>query len=133
MKKKLYFISGEPLSPEIFYDYIDSDPVVPIRIIASKISKKHLAFLDTGSDGIAIPKELWENFKLSNDYPVRIQSVTGLSWSYIDTIEVEIFGDRYEVPAVMSDDPEILIGMEILGRYVVCFDGIKKRVGVSKV
>ena len=121
------------MSPEIFYDYIDLDPVVPIRIIASKISKKHLAFLDTGSDGIAIPKELWAKFKLSNDYPVRIQSVTGLSWSYIDTIEVEIFGDRYEVPAVMSDDPEILIGMEILGRYVVCFDGIKKRVGVSKV
>ena len=121
------------MSPEIFYDYIDSDPVVPIRIIASKISKKHLAFLDTGSDGIAIPKELWEKFKLSNDYPVRIQSVTGLSWSYIDAIEIEIFGDRYEVPVVMSDDPEILIGMEILGRYVVCFDGIKKRVAISKV
>lgn len=121
------------MSPEIFYNYIDSDPVVPIRIIASKISKKHLAFLDTGSDGIAIPKELWEKFKRSKDYPVRIQSVTGLSWSYIDTIEIEIFGDRYEVPAVMSDDLEILIGMEILGKYVVCFDGIKKRVGVAKV
>jgi hypothetical protein len=59
VKKKLCFISGEPLSPEIFYDYIDSDPVVPIRIIVSTISKNHLAFLDTGSDGIAIPKDLW--------------------------------------------------------------------------
>jgi len=34
--------------------------------------------------------------------------------------------------AVMSDDPEILIGMEILEKYVVCFDGIRKRVTVKK-
>ena len=32
----------------------------------------------------------------------------------------------------MSDDPEILIGMEILKNYIVCFDGIKKRVAVRK-
>jgi predicted aspartyl protease len=120
------------LNPEIYYDYVDSDPVVPVRITASRLPKKYLAFLDTGSDGIAIPRELWEKMELSQNYPVRIQSVTGLSWSYIDTIMIEIFGDRHEVPAVMSDDPEILIGMEILKKYIVCFDGIKKRVGVKK-
>jgi len=59
--------------------------------------------------------------------------VTGLSWSYIYTIKIEIFGDTYELSAVMSDDPEILIGMEILGKYIVCFDGIKRRVGIRKV
>lgn len=106
--------------------------MVPIKITASDISNKYLAFLDTGSDGIAIPRELWEKLELSHDYPVRIQSVTGLSWSYIDTIKIEIFGDMHEVPAVMSDDPEILIGMEILGKYIVCFDGIKKKVAVRK-
>ena len=121
------------MNPDTFYDYIDSDPVVPVKITASKISKKYLAFLDTGSDGIAIPKELWDKFRLSHDYPFRIQSVTGLSWSYIDTIKIEIFGDKYETSAVMSDDPEILIGMEILGKYIVTFDGIKKRVGIKKV
>ncbi|VVB86478.1 Uncharacterised protein [uncultured archaeon] len=120
------------MNPEIYYDYVDSDPVVPVRIIASSISNKYLAFLDTGSDGIAIPRELWEKLELSQNYPVRIQSVTGLSWSYIDTIMIEIFGDKHEVPAVMSDDPEILIGMEILKKYIVCFDGIKKRVAVRK-
>lgn len=120
------------MSHEIFYDYIDSDPVAPIKITASNISNKYLAFLDTGSDGIAIPRELWEKLELSHDYPVRIQSVTGLSWSFIDTVKVEIFGGRHEVPAVMSDDPEILIGMEILKKYIVCFDGIKKRVSVRK-
>jgi len=62
--------------------------------------------------------------------PIRIQSVTGFSWSHIDSIRIEIFGDKYEIFAVMSDDPEILIGMEILDNYVVCFDGIKKRVTV---
>ncbi len=71
------------MNPEIYYDYVDSDPVVPIKITASNISNKYLAFLDTGSDGIAIPRELWE-----------------------------IFGDRHEVPAVMSDDPEILLFRE---------------------
>jgi predicted aspartyl protease len=120
------------LSPEICYDYVDSDPVVPIKIVASNFSKKYLSFLDTGSDGIAIPRELWEKLRLSQQYPVRIQSVTGLSWSFIDTVKIEIFGGRHEVPAVMSDDPEILIGMEILKKYVVCFDGIKKRVAVRK-
>ncbi len=120
------------MSQEIWYNYIDSDPVVPIKIIASNVSNKYLAFLDTGSDGVAIPRELWAKFELSKNYPIRIQSVAGLAWSYIDTINIEIFGDRYEVPAVMSDDPEILIGMEILGKYIVCFDGIKKRVAVRK-
>ncbi len=95
------------MGQELCYDYIDSDPVVPIKLIASDVSNKYLAFLDTGSDGIAIPRELWEKLRLSRDYPVRIQSV-------------------------MSDDPEILIGMEILGKYIVCFDGIKKRVAVGK-
>ncbi len=120
------------MSPEIYYDYVGSDPVVPIRIITSNVSGKYLAFLDTGSDSIAIPRELWAKFELSKDYPIRIQSVAGLAWSYLDAITIEIFGDRYEVPAVMSDDPEILIGMEILGKYIVCFDGIKKRVAVRK-
>ena len=72
--------------------------------------------MDTGSDGIAIPIELWDKFSLSQDYPIRIQSVTGLAWSYVDTVKIEIFGDRHEVSAVMSDDPEILVGMEILAR-----------------
>ncbi len=120
------------MSPEIYYDYVGSDPVVPIRIITSNISGKYLAFLDTGSDSIAIPRELWAKFELSKDYPIRIQSVAGLAWSYLDAITIEIFGDRYEVPAVMSDDPEVLIGMEILKKYIVCFDGIKKRVAVRK-
>lgn len=120
------------MSPEIHYNYIDSDPVVPIKIIASKISNKYLAVLDTGSDGVAIPRELWDKLRLSQDYPVRIQSVTGLSWSFIDPVKIEIFGDMYEVPAVMSDDPEILIGMEILGKYIVCFDGTRKKAGIKK-
>ncbi|MDD5474767.1 MAG: aspartyl protease family protein [Candidatus Methanoperedens sp.] len=120
------------MSQEILYNYIDSDPVVPIKITASNVSNKYLAFLDTGSDGVAIPRELWEKLRLSQQYPVRIQSVTGLSWSFIDTVKIEIFGDIHEVPAVMSDDPEILIGMEILRKYIVCFDGIKKRVAVRK-
>lgn len=120
------------MSQEIFYDYIDSDPVVPIKITTSNVSKKYLAFLDTGSDGVAIPRVLWEKLRLSLNYPVRIQSVTGLSWSYIDTLSIEIFDKMHDVPAVMSDDPEILIGMEILGKYAVCFDGVKKRVTVKK-
>lgn len=114
------------------YEYIDSDPVVPIRIKSSDASGTYLAFLDTGSDGIAIPRELWDKLRLSYDFPIRIQSVTGLSWSLIDTIRIEIFGDKYELSAVMSDDPEILIGMDILEKYVVCFDGMKKRVTVKK-
>lgn len=120
------------MNPEIYYDYVGSDPVVPIKIITSNISGNYLAFLDTGSDSIAIPRELWAKFELSKDYPIRIQSVAGLAWSYLDAITIEIFGDRYEVPAVMSDDPEVLIGMEILKKYIVCFDGIKKRVAVRK-
>lgn len=106
--------------------------MVPIKIVTSKASDKYLAYLDTGSDSLAIPRELWERFELSKDYPIRIQSVTGLAWSYVDAVKVEIFGDKHEVPAVMSDDPEILIGMEILGKYIVCFDGIGKKVSVKK-
>jgi len=108
------------------YDYVDRYPVVAVRIQSSYASGTYLAFLDTGSDGIAIPRELWDKLGLSYNYPIRIQSVTGFSWSHIDAIRIEIFGDKYEIFAVMSDDPEILIGMEILDNYVVCFDGIRK-------
>lgn len=131
MQPRLFTVSGEKLSLES-YDYIDSDPVVPIRIKSPNVSGTYLAFLDTGSDGIAIPRELWDKLGLSYDYPIRIQSVTGLSWSLIDAIGIEIFGDKYELSVVMSDDPEVLIGMEILEKYVVCFDGVKKRVTVKK-
>jgi len=34
------------LSLESYYDYIGSDPVVPIKIITHTISDKYLAFLD---------------------------------------------------------------------------------------
>jgi len=118
------------LSPEIIFDYVGADPVVPIKITTANTSNKYLAFLDTGSDSIAIPRELWMELELSQDYPIRIQSVTGMAWSYVDTINIEIFGDRHESSAVMSDDPEILIGMEILKKYIVCFDGINKKVAV---
>lgn len=120
------------MSPEIIFDYVGADPLVPIKIITANASNKYLAFLDTGSDSIAIPRELWSKLGLSQDYPIRIQSVTGMAWSYVDTINIEIFGDRHESSAVMSDDPEILIGMEILKKYVVCFDGINKKVAVKK-
>ena len=131
MHLKLFTVSGEEFIMKS-YDYVDSDPVVPVRIKSSDASGTYLAFLDTGSDGIAIPRELWDKLGLSYDYPIRIQSVTGLSWSIIDAIRIEIFGDDYEISAVMSDNPEILIGMEILDKYVVCFDGIRKKVTVNK-
>lgn len=120
------------MSPEIIFDFVGADPLVPIKIITANASNKYLAFLDTGSDSIAVPRELWIELELSQDYPIRIQSVTGMAWSYVDTINIEIFGDRHESSAVMSDDPEILIGMEILKKYVVCFDGINKRVRIKK-
>ncbi len=120
------------MSPELIFDYVGADHAVPIKITTVNASNKYLAFLDTGSDSIAIPRELWKELELSRDYPVRIQSVTGMAWSYVDAINVEIFGDRHESSAVMSDDPEILIGMEILRKYVVCFDGINRKVAVKK-
>ncbi|MFQ6121348.1 MAG: hypothetical protein ACE5KE_15840 [Methanosarcinales archaeon] len=79
------------------YDYVDSDPVVPVRLISPTRSSNQLAFLDTGSDGLAIPRDLWDWLNLGYEYPVQIQSVTGYSLSYLDYIVIEIFGDRHQI------------------------------------
>ncbi|MFQ6072818.1 MAG: hypothetical protein ACE5KT_08995 [Methanosarcinales archaeon] len=114
------------------YDYVDSDPVVPVRLISPTRSSNQLAFLDTGSDGLAIPRDLWDWLNLGYEYPVQIQSVTGYSLSYLDYIVIEIFGDRHQITAVRSDDSEILIGKDILDQYIICYDGIHKKITVKK-
>lgn len=102
MHPKLFTVSGENLNRES-YDYVDSDPVVPIRIKSSDASGTYLAFLDTGSDGIAIPRELWDKLGLSYDYPIRIQSVTGLS--------------RNMLFVLMGSGKKLLSMIKILGKH----------------
>ena len=43
------------------FDYIDNDPLVSVTLInpAFKKKVKAFAYLDTGSDTVVIPRELW--------------------------------------------------------------------------
>jgi len=43
------------------FEYIDNDPLVPVTLInpASNKRVKAIAYLDTGSDTVVIPRELW--------------------------------------------------------------------------
>ncbi len=43
------------------FDYIDNDPLVPVTLInpVSKKKAKAFAYLDTGSDTVVIPREMF--------------------------------------------------------------------------
>ncbi len=43
------------------FDYIDNDPLVPVTLINPEFNKKIKAYvyLDTGSDTVVVPRELW--------------------------------------------------------------------------
>ena len=59
--------------------YIDNDPLVVIRLInpSSGYKKDVLAYVDTGSDSIAVPKDVWDELNIES-YRATTISVVGV-------------------------------------------------------
>jgi len=59
------------------FDYIDNDPLVPVTLInpASNKKAKVIAYLDTGSETVVIPRELWLKLELEMLYRSNVCAV----------------------------------------------------------
>ena len=108
------------------FDYIDNDPLVRVTLI-NPISNKKVygyAYLDTGSDAIVVPRDLWLKLGLEMLYRSNVSAVGGVVTTWYTRISLEFLEDKHKnVIAFYQDDGDILIGRNILDKYSITFDG----------
>jgi len=108
------------------FGYIDNDPLVSVTLInpVSKKKAKALAYLDTGSDTIVIPRELWLKLGLEMLYRSNVCAVGGIVTAWYTRINLEFFDDEHkEVIAFYKDEGDVLKGRNVLDKYSITFDG----------
>lgn len=108
-------------------DYYDNDPLVIVTLINPILKKRHkaYAYLDTGSDAVVIPGDIWLKLGLEMNYRAPV-SVVGTSVStWYTFIDLEFLQNEHgEIEAFYNDSTgNILIGRNILDKYSVTFDG----------
>jgi predicted aspartyl protease len=108
------------------FDYIDNDPLVRVTLINPISSKKvhAYAYLDTGSDAIVVPRDLWLKLGLDMLYRSNVSAVGGVVTTWYTRINFEFLENKHKnVIAFYQDDGDILIGRNILDKYSITFDG----------
>lgn len=99
------------------------DPLLPA--VLGNFSKNKrlevLAYLDTGADVAALPKDVWEELGLEAAGIVAIGAVGGVVRTYYSYIDVELLGKTFKDAVVVYQEyGDILIGKEILGGFDYC-------------
>jgi predicted aspartyl protease len=108
------------------FGYIDNDPLVTVTLInpVSKKKARALAYLDTGSDTVVIPRELWLKLGLEMLYRSNVCAVGGIVTAWYTRINIEFSDDAHkEVIAFYQDEGDVLIGRNVLDKYSITFDG----------
>ena len=108
------------------FDYIDNDPLVRVTLINPTSNKKvnAYAYLDTGSDAIVVPRDLWLKLGLEMLYRSNVSAVGGVVTTWYTRIGLEFLENKHKnVIAFYQDDGDILIGRNILDKYSITFDG----------
>ncbi len=79
------------------FDYIDNDPLVPVTLINPVSNKKvkAYAYLDTGSDTVVVPKELWLKLGLEMLYRSSVCAVGGIVTAWYTRINMEFLDDEH--------------------------------------
>ena len=117
------------------FDYYDNDPLVIITLINPILKKRHkaYAYLDTGSDAVVIPKDIWLKLGLDMDLmaPVSVVGDTVNTWYTL--IDLEFLQDKYtDIEAFYNDSAgDILIGRNILDEYSITFDGPNSKLHIE--
>ncbi len=108
------------------FDYIDNDPLVSITLI-NPVSKKKanaFAYLNTGSDTVVIPKELWLKLGLEMLYRSNVCAVGGIVTTWFTRINMEFLNDEHkDIIAFYQDEGDVLIGRNVMDEYSITFDG----------
>lgn len=111
---------------ETFFDYIDNDPLVLITLINSVSNKKAkaYAYLDTGSDTVVIPKDLWLKLELEMQNRANVSAVGGVVTTWYTWVHLEFLEDKHkDIIAFYQDIGDVLIGRNVIDKYSVTFDG----------
>ena len=111
---------------ETFIDYIDNDPLVLITLINPVSNKKAraYAYLDTGSDTIVIPKDLWLKLELEMQNRANVSAVGGVVTTWYTWVYLEFLDDKHrDIIAFYQDIGDVLIGRNVIDKYSVTFDG----------
>ena len=68
------------MSEKSIFEYIDNDPLVLITLVnpVSNEKKRAYAYLDTGSDAVVIPKDLWVKLGLEMLNRANVSAVGGV-------------------------------------------------------
>jgi hypothetical protein len=108
-------------------DYYDNDPLVKVTLINPILNKREIAcaYLDTGSDAIVIPRDLWERLGLKEEYRTFVSAVNSTGVGWYTFIDLEFFGNKHRDVEVFYNEVagDMLIGRNILDEYSVTFDG----------
>ena len=108
------------------FDYIDSDPLVPVTLINPTSNKKvkALAYLDTGSDTVVIPRELWLKLGLEMLYRSNVCAVGGIVTAWYTRISMKFLDNEHrEIIAFYQDEGDVLVGRNVMDEYSITFDG----------
>lgn len=117
--------SGCGQLPDIF-PYIDNDPLVAIKLInpLTGNEKEVLAYVDTGSDSIAIPKDVWNDLNITSHRATAISVVGGAITTWYAKLDVEFLGKLHRNIIVFYQEVgDVLLGRAVIDNYAVTFDG----------
>ena len=114
------------MSEKAVFDYIDNDPLVLITLINPLSNKKvrAYAYLDTGSDAVVIPKDLWVKLRLEMLNRANVSAVGGVVTTWYTWLHLQFLEDYHRnIIAFYQDDGDVLIGRNVIDKYSVTFDG----------
>jgi len=122
------------LSENIF-SYIDNDPLVTIKLINPSLNyeKEVLAYVDTGSDSLAIPRDVWDELNIRSHRAATISVVGGAITTWYTKSDVEFLGEVHKNIIVFYQEfGDVLLGRAIIDKYAVTFDGLNLTLNVRK-
>lgn len=111
---------------ETFFDYIDNDPLILITLINPVSNKKAraYAYLDTGSDTVVIPRDLWLKLELEMQNRANVSAVGGVVTTWYTWVHLQFLEDIHrDIIAFYQDIGDVLIGRNVIDKYSVTFDG----------
>ncbi|MFQ6055753.1 MAG: aspartyl protease family protein [Methanosarcinales archaeon] len=109
------------------FSYIDNDPLVLIKLI-NPISGDEIevcAYVDSGSDAIVIPQDVWNNLNITSRRGTNVSVVGGVIPTWYTLLDVEFLGELYRNIIVFYQDMgDVLLGRNIIDNYEVTLNGL---------
>lgn len=117
------------------FSYIDNDPLLVIKLInpSTGREKEVLSYVDTGSDSIAIPKDVWDELNIDSYRVATISVVGGAITTWYTKLNVEFLGELHkDIIVFYQEVGDVLLGRAIIDEYAITFNGINSTLVVGE-